>query len=132
MLLWSWAEERLAAARNYWIVTGSGARGPHATPVWGLWDGGGVVFSCGHGSRKARNLEADPRLVVHLESGDDVVIVEGEAERIEPDEALLAAYADKYQPVDPEIGNWYRVRTRRVLAWQEASYPGNATRFDFP
>ena len=29
---------------------------------------------------KARNLAADPRVVVHLESGEDVVVVRGTAE----------------------------------------------------
>ena len=78
MLPWAWAEERLVAAHNYWVATASAQRGPHATPVWGLWRDGVFVFSCGRESRKARDLEADARLVVHLESGDDVVTVEGE------------------------------------------------------
>jgi hypothetical protein len=131
MLPWSWAEERLVASRNYWIVTASEERGPHAMPVWGLWRDGGLVFSSGASSRKARNLLADPRVVVHLESGDEVVVVEGEAERIEPTLELLDEYAAKYQPVDPEIGHWFFVRPRRGFAFRERDYPQSATRFDF-
>src|SRR5205814_2209208 len=70
MLPWSWAEGRLASAHNYWVATAG--PGPHASPVWGLWQGGGFLFSCGQRSRKARDLAQDPRVVVHLESGDEV------------------------------------------------------------
>jgi hypothetical protein len=127
MLPWSWAEERLAAAHNYWIATS----GPHASPVWALWRDGAVVFSCSPRSRKARELARDPRVVVHLESGDEVVIVEGEAERTVADEALIDDYERKYAyRADPAEG-WYRVLPRRVLAWTEQGYPADATRFDF-
>jgi hypothetical protein len=37
MLPWSWADERLGAARNYWIVTAGTDREPSAAPVWGVW-----------------------------------------------------------------------------------------------
>jgi hypothetical protein len=127
MLPWSWAEERLAAAHNYWVATS----GPHASPVWAVWRDRGLVFSCSPRSRKARELGRDPWVVVHLESGAEVVIVEGTAQRIEPDDELLAAYSAKYGPTDPGIGDWYRVTPRRVLAWTEAAYPGDATRWDF-
>jgi hypothetical protein len=126
LLPWSWAEERLAGAHNYWVSTS----GPHASPVWALWEDGALVFSCSPRSRKARELAADPRIVVHLESGDEVVIVEGEVERVTADEALIDAYERKYAfRADPGEG-WYRVRPHRVLAWTEAGYPHSATRFD--
>jgi hypothetical protein len=127
MLPWSWAEERLAAAHNYWVAT----VGPHASPIWAVWRDGAIVFSCGPTSRKARDLARDPRLVVHLESGAEVVILEGVADQVEPTAELLAAYSEKYGPTDPQIGNWYRVEPGRVLAWREEDYPRSATRFDF-
>jgi Pyridoxamine 5'-phosphate oxidase len=127
LLAWSWAEERLASAHNYWIATS----GPHASPVWALWRDGAVVFSCSPRSRKARELDRNPRIVVHLESGDEVVIVEGEAERVVADDALIDEYERKYAyRADPGEG-WYRVVPRRVLAWTEPGYPRDATRFDF-
>ena len=128
MLPWSWANDRLGAAHNYWVAVA----GPHASPIWGLWQDGGLLFSCGRESRKARALAADPRIVVHLESGDEVVIVEGVAEAATATEADVDAYKGKYDyRPDPGEG-WYRVVPRRVLAWQEATYPNSATRFDFP
>jgi len=127
MLPWSWAAERLAAAHNYWIAT----VGPHASPVWALWRDGAIVFSCGPRSRKARDLARDPRLVVHLESGDEVVIVEGEAEPVTATAEVIDEYERKYAfRADPGEG-WYRVVPKRVLAWTERDYPKSATRFDF-
>jgi Pyridoxamine 5'-phosphate oxidase len=127
MLPWSWAAERLAKARNYWVATS----GPHASPVWALWRDGALVFSCGAQSRKARALAKDPRIVVHLESGEEVVIVEGRAEPTTVDASLIDDYERKYNFRAEAGEGWYRVEPKRVLAWTEAEYPKNATRFDF-
>ncbi len=127
MLPWSWAEERLADAHNYWLAT----VGPHASPVWALWRDGGIVFSCGARSRKARDLARDPRLVVHLESGDEVVIVEGEAEPTVATDEVIDEYERKYDFRASAGEGWYRVIPRRVFAWREKDYPRSATRFDF-
>lgn len=48
--------------------------------MWGVWLDGVLYFGTGAGSVKARNLAANPALVVHLESGDKAVIMEGEAQ----------------------------------------------------
>ncbi len=130
---WEWAEERLAAARNYWITT-TGANGaPHATPVWGVWIDGALVFGSDPSSIKARNLQRDPRVVAHLESGDEVVILHGRAEPGVPAEMLdrvVEAYVAKYA-WRPEIGDgWFVIRPSRALAWRESDYPSSATRFE--
>jgi len=127
MLPWAWAEERLVGARNYWVALA----GPHASPVWGLWQEGGLLFSCGASSRKARAIAQDPRIVVHLESGDDVVIVEGEAEPAVATDEDVTAYERKYDYRPNPGEGWYRVVPRRTLAWREQDYPRSATRFDF-
>lgn len=127
MLPWSWAAGRLAKAHNYWVAT----NGPHASPVWALWRDGALVFSCGPRSRKARELARDPRVVVHLESGDEVVIVEGEAEPVQVDDSVIDEYERKYAFRADKAEGWYRVAPRRVLAWTEADFPRTATRFDF-
>jgi hypothetical protein len=131
MLAWSWADERLGAARNYWIVTAGTDREPSAAPVWGVWADGAVYFSTSPRSRKGQNLAADPRVVIHLESGDEVVILHGEVERYELKESLADAYEAKYD-YRPEPGEgWFTLRPRRALAWLEREYPKTATRFDF-
>jgi PPOX class probable F420-dependent enzyme len=137
LLDWSWAEERLIAARNYWVCTTRPDGGPHAMPVWGLWHDGAFYFSSSPDSRKARNLAANPAVTVHLESGDEVVIVEGVAD-LEPDEGLLAElsadYSRKYSfDVSFTGGRPLNVvRPRVAYAWLEQDFPGTATRFTFP
>ena len=78
-LPWTWAAERLAAARNYWIVTVSASGRPHALPVWAVWDDDELrlAFSCGPRSRKAANLAANPQLVVASEDTVECLSVGG-------------------------------------------------------
>jgi len=139
-LPWSWVEERLGAARNYWVVTSRADGRPHAMPVWGLWLDGAVYFSTDPASRKGRNLAANPAAVIHLESGDDVVICEGPVEstanagaRFGPD---LAAFVDGYDAkygFRPDPGSAahgvYRMRPAVVMAWREVDFPATATRW---
>jgi hypothetical protein len=72
---------------------------------------------------------------VHLESGDEVVIVEGVAEPRPLDSPLQDLYAAKYDfRPEPEDGGdaWFRVVPRVAYAWTEREYPRTATQFDFP
>jgi Pyridoxamine 5'-phosphate oxidase len=133
MVDWSWADERLGASRNYWIVTADEDGRPRAVPVWGLWFDDSVVFSSHPQSRKGRNLARDPRVVIHLESGDDVVILEGEVEPAESTEEIAAAYESKYD-WKPDVGSsegWFRLRPSRAYSWTETDYPESPTRFEF-
>ena len=126
LLAWEWALERLATSRNYWISTTRADGRPHAMPVWGVVYEGALWF--GTGGVKAQNLERDPRLVAHTESGDEVVILEGTAEQREIDEALRDAYEAKYD-LRPEASRFWIVRPSLAYAWRESDYPTSATRF---
>jgi general stress protein 26 len=136
-LPWTWVEERLAASRNYWIVTASRDGRPHAMPVWGLWLDDAVWFSTEASSRKGRNIAAKPDIVVHLESGDEVVVLEGIPEEVTGREALerfVDAYEAKYgfrMNLDEPIGLVYRVPPRAAYAWREVDFPTSATRWRF-
>jgi hypothetical protein len=136
-LPWEWARERLAGSRNYWVCTTRGDGRPHAIPVWGLWLEGAVVFSTDPESVKGRNLAARPEIVIHLESGDEAVIVEGRAERLTV-AGIPATFVDDYEAkyghrVDTSNPGFafYRVAPVRVLAWRESDFPTGATRFTF-
>ena len=137
LLPWEVVVERLSGARNYWIGTTRPDGKPHAAPVWGIVLEQTFYFSTGRQSRKNRNLTASPELVMHLESGDDVVIIEGVAEE-ETDPTLLKNYAEAYQakyqykpdPSDPAAIT-YALRPHVVFAWLESSFPNSATRWDF-
>jgi PPOX class probable F420-dependent enzyme len=134
LMPWSWAEERLEASRNYWVGTTKPDGAPHAMPVWGIWFDEGVVFSTSPDSRKGRNLARDARVVVHVESGDEVVVLEGEVEEVALDEGMADVYEAKYDyrpgPDSPE-GLWYRLRPSVAYAWTEPDFPKTATRFTF-
>lgn len=75
LLGWSWAEDRLINARNYWIATTRPDGRPHCRPVWGVWLSDGFWFSTGSLAR--HNLDTRPAISVNLEDGDEVVVLEG-------------------------------------------------------
>jgi PPOX class probable F420-dependent enzyme len=141
LLPWSHVSEQMAAARNYWIGTVRPDGRPHATPVWGVWVDETFYFGMGPRSVKARNLAANPALAVHLESGDDVVILEGVAERLTAvDPALFERIADQYaakydgfrpEPPTPEAP-FVALRCRVALGWLEKDFVRSATRWEFP
>jgi pyridoxine/pyridoxamine 5'-phosphate oxidase len=134
-LSWDWVSDKLAAGRNYWVCTTRADGRPHTMPVWGLWLDDALLFSTDPTSLKARNLAQRPDVVIHLESGDEVAIAVGRAERLAPDALpaqFVTAYDAKYgHTVDtsnPDFG-FYRLRPDRILAWRERDFPTSATRF---
>ncbi|MEW6281590.1 MAG: pyridoxamine 5'-phosphate oxidase family protein [Candidatus Eremiobacterota bacterium] len=104
-LEWVTVEKLLVEARNYRVVSVRPDGRPHATPVWGLWRKGCFWLSTDPDSRKGRNLLRSGEIVVHLESGDEVAIVEGTAVV-------------------------FRVRPRRAFGWRERDFPTSATRWE--
>ncbi len=136
-LPWSHAEERLVRSRNYWICTARPDGRPHSIPVWGMWVDGALYFGTARSTCKARNLLHNPAVSVHLESGDDVVILEGKAVEV-GDKAtfkkLDQVTRDKYKMplvLIPKESVIYSVRPRIVLAWLEKDMPGTGTRWEF-
>ncbi|MFQ5576262.1 MAG: pyridoxamine 5'-phosphate oxidase family protein [Anaerolineae bacterium] len=131
MLPWAFVTERLRQARNYGLVTVRPNGRPHAVPVWGVVVDGALHFGMGRDTLKARNLARNPNVVIHLDSSEEVVIVEGRAEEITApalQTRLDDAYEAKYQirhgaPV-------YALRPAVVFAW-DAGYPITATRWKF-
>jgi nitroimidazol reductase NimA-like FMN-containing flavoprotein (pyridoxamine 5'-phosphate oxidase superfamily) len=137
LLAWSSVAAKLAAAHNYWIASTRPDGRPHAMPVWGVWQDGAFYFGTDRASRKGRNLAANPSVVVHLESGEDVVILEGRAGELRDSTKLPgldAAYHKKYRlrltdaPGDTQV---LVVRPRFVFAWREKNFNKSATRWIF-
>jgi hypothetical protein len=121
-LPWRWATARLEAAHTYWIATTRPDGRPHTRPVWGVW----------------------LAITVHVESGEDVVIVEGIAEIARGEELLQlvnALYAAKYQWDEPDSDDdpFYVAHPQVVFGWvgdssgQDggAAFHGTATRWQF-
>jgi hypothetical protein len=134
---WSFVVQRLTTARNFWVATVRPDGRPHAAPIWGVFVEDDLYLETDPGTVKARNLAADPRVNVHPELADEVVIVEGLAEPFRPDEhtaaALAVAFASKYVGYEPEPEAWdagglYVVTPETVLAWRDMP---TATRWRF-
>ncbi len=137
------AISRLRASLIYWIATTRPDGRPHSMPVWGVWVDGALWF--GTYGQKVRNLAHEPYAVAHVESGEDVAIVEGPVERLAfPDApaAVAAAFREKY--VDPTTGEpfqleaavesgqdaaLYVLRPRIGHAWVEGAYLETQTRW---
>jgi nitroimidazol reductase NimA-like FMN-containing flavoprotein (pyridoxamine 5'-phosphate oxidase superfamily) len=143
LLDWTWATERLEQARNYWFSTVRPDGRPHAMPAWAVWIDGALYFEGSPLTRRARNLAANPSLVVHLESGDEVVILEGEVrDATKPDRALAErlaeAFTAKYAathnyrpgPDQWDRGGLWTLRPTVAFGWSE--FPATATRWRFP
>ena len=139
VLAWDVVDDGMRASRNYWVTTTGPAGRPHATPVWGVWLDGALHFGTDAASRKARNLAANPAMVAHLESGDDVVIIDGDTVRVSEEGSLarfVDAFEDKYD-IRLETGvsgarqamAVFRLDARAVLAWRERDFPATATRW---
>ena len=139
----SWPEvaARLAAARSYWLSTTMPSGAPHVAPVWGVVSSDVLYLYSERRTRKARNLTADPRLVVHLESADDVVIVRGIAEDLGPPAQVpevVAALSAKYSSeadrpflpdADPDFDIVYAVRPQSAMMWRLPDYEGSQRRW---
>lgn len=130
LLPWSHVTERMAKPRNYWLATAGKDGRPHSMPSWGVWVDETFYFGGGGWTRKARNIAANPAVVIHLESGDDVVIFEGTAEEI-TDKALQTRIDDAYEAkygIRHGTPVW-ALRPRVVFAWTK--FPDTTTRWVF-
>ena len=132
---WSWAEERLQRARSYWVATTRPDGRPHLMPVWAVWVGGALYFGTDRGSRKGRNVAANPAMAVHVDTEDDAVILEGKACEVTDRptlEAVDRAYLKKYRMKltdAPGDSFFLELRPRVVFAWSEQDFGKKATRF---
>jgi general stress protein 26 len=100
---WEDAQLVLADAQLAWITTVRTDGRPHVTPLVTVWLDDALHFCTGPAEQKARNLAANPNVVLttgcnHWDEGLDVV-VEGQAVRVtDPPtlERLAAAWAERW------------------------------------
>ncbi len=89
--------------------------GPHSVPVWVGLEGNRLAFLTSPGSRKARNLDRDPRVAISITAHDNpfsMAQVRGRVtERLEGEAAwtVIDRLSQKY------IGQPYPLRTDRVV-----------------
>ncbi len=124
---WQWVDEQLSAAGTYWVV----ARSPdhaHPRPVWGVWLDDSLLLSVGS-PVVLRQVKNDARTTVHLDSGTEVVIVEGTCTGVAPPDripAFLDAYNTKYTWAYTleEYGPPIVVEPTTIMAWRSGGWAG--------
>lgn len=126
-LEWAWARQQLIDAPTYWVVA-AGDGMPHPRPVWGVWrEDDSLALSVGTPTTR-RRVDRDGRVAVHLDSGVDVVIVEGTVTGEDSDGhgPAIAAYDIKYDWVyDVDAyGPLTIVEPEVVVAWRSRGRAG--------
>lgn len=124
-LAWQWVDDQLAAAGTYWVVARAEGH-PHPRPVWGIWTSGRLHLSLGSPVLR-RAAGRDPAVTVHLDSGTDVVIVEGLVAPAAPTPPpVIETYNRKYDwdYQVSEYGELLVVVPVKVLAWRTAGWAG--------
>lgn len=143
LLTWAQVEPKLVAAKHYWLASVRPDGRPHSVPRWGVWVDGRFYYDGAPTTRHTRNAEANPAVTLTLESGTDVVIVEGSsrATRADPEdlgarlaEAFAKYHDDDYRPgadawSGADGGGLRVIVPERALAW--TSFPTDCTRFRF-
>ena len=138
---WEHLAAMLAPERNYWLGTTAASGAPHAAPIWGVVVDDQFYVYSERKTAKAKNIERDPRVVVHLESAEHVLIVhgrmidEGRPSDV-PDvvQALSVKYDapgdDQYLPADDEdFDVLYRLQAERALLWKLSDYEASQQRW---
>jgi len=140
LLPWSYVEERVRVASNYWITTVGPDGRPHARPVDGVWIDGALCFGGSPETRWVRNLMANPSISVHLSSEAEAIILEGTAEYVtDPSHSLaaqsMAASREKYPQYfsgnDVSFRPFWALRPTTAFAWTLQGFPRGATRWRF-
>jgi hypothetical protein len=142
LLAWAEVEALLVSAKVYWMATTRPDSRPHVVPRWGAWVDGVLLYDGSPATRHARNLAANSACVLHLESGSEVVILEGDSGPSAPPgpelgRRLSAEIGRKYKALGyapaadawegPDAGGLCRFSPRKGLAW--TSFPTDTTRF---
>ncbi|MBE7187118.1 pyridoxamine 5'-phosphate oxidase family protein [Jatrophihabitans endophyticus] len=127
-------DDFLRAARTCRVAT-TGPEGPHATPLWFVWDGSDLWLYSIVRSQRWTDLERDPRIGVVVDTGEDYlelrgveiagrVEVVGDVPRVDTPDATLepveALFAEKYAA--GQMGHdgrhgWLRVRPSKITSW---------------
>jgi hypothetical protein len=131
-----------------WLTTINPDGSPHLTPVGFVQLDGVWYFTSGTGTRKSRNIAADPRCVVSVATHPFDLVIEGSAARV-TDADELRSVADEYvrggwpaqvegdaftaeysaPSAGPPPWHVYRITPATVFAFGTAE-PYGATRFD--
>jgi Pyridoxamine 5'-phosphate oxidase len=138
LLPWSWALERLTRSHDYWIATVRPDGAPHVAAVWGVWLENALLFSTGHGSRKAKNLRHESRATATTDNPAEPVVVEGRAELITDPDQIIAFTSTSNTKYDVDYSldfylenDLFRLAPTVVFGIDTADFTGTPTRWRF-
>jgi len=138
LLPWSWADDKLRASHDFWLATVRADGRPHVMPIWGVWDGHALWFSTSNGSRKSRNLLAEPRCTIATDDALNPVVMDGRVELLTDDESIKRAislvnekYATNYYVSfqDPNVNRTFRFTPEVAFGLLETDFAGSPTRW---
>ncbi|HZC80016.1 MAG TPA: pyridoxamine 5'-phosphate oxidase family protein [Ktedonobacterales bacterium] len=95
---WSRAVEQLedsSTNKTFWLATTRPDGRPHVAGLGALWVDGKFYFTSGDGTRKSRNLAANPNCVISVALPNLDLAVEGTASKV-TDEATLQRITERY------------------------------------
>lgn len=137
-ITWEHANDKLALETVYWVSTASRLGQPHAAPVWGIWKENRFYFETDPKSVKGRNLLDNQSLIVHVQDGNDTVILEGKARKENRPKKLLELkndYTAKYQYTPDwskqRVQIVFRVEPRIAHAWKASRMHRSLVKFIF-
>jgi len=92
------AERRLGEEKIAWLTTVRRDGQPQSSPVWFLWRDGEIIVYSRPTTQKVRNVQAHPKVAVHLRDIDDG-----------PEQLREGVLGPDPHPADPDahrIGGW--------------------------
>lgn len=87
--------ERTDYRATHWLATTGPDCLPHVTGVGAMWDGGKFYVASGRGTRKSRNMEANPDCTIAVSMPDVDLVMEGTIALVR-DSATIARLVKRY------------------------------------
>ena len=138
---WNWVAEQLTESKHYWLCSVRRDGRPHVVPRWGVFIDNKFYYDGSPETRHAQNIEKNPNVALHLESGEKAIILEGTSQPAEKPERefavqLAKAISEKYAALgySPEPNQWdegglFVFTPRQCIAWSK--FTDNPTKFIF-
>lgn len=138
---WEWVAAQLTESQNYWLCSVRPDGRPHVVPRWGAFIDNKFYYDGSPKTRHARNILENPNVSLHLESGEEAIILEGISQPVEKPKSEFAnrlaeeisrkyssnGYAPK--PSQWNEGGLYVFTPRQCIAW--TVFFENPTKFEF-
>ncbi len=91
------SDPRLHSNKNMWVATVRPDGRPHLTPIWFAVHEDKWYFVTDPQAIKARNLQHNSRVSLALEDGTNPYVVEGVARTVQPSNAVIELFKEKFE-----------------------------------